>query len=307
MMIRHPGWHIVAEATDDTGDVVSAEPPGDGDIGEIEARIREVLSTLRTQNFVSSRSLSVVVRSTIPFHCGFGAGTQLSLATAMAATLLDGRPRPDATALSVVLGRSQRSAIGTFGFEHGGCLIDDGEGVPSDRSRVCAVPVPDSWRLVIVRRTDRSGLHGSGERAVFAQELQMAPDDLNRMQCLIHDAVIPALHEGDFGTFAAELERYGRIVGEFFASAQGSCFSDPLVHDIADALHARQLPGPVQSSWGPAVAVPADSMEHAEEIVRVVQSAAGNNEVVTRITEPLPHGATIRSTAPEQCSYRTLG
>src|SRR5262249_46697223 len=69
--------------------------------------------------------LSVRLTESIPSHAGFGSGTQLALAVALAATRAAGRSVP-LRDLARRLRRGQRSGIGIAAFERGGLVIDAG-------------------------------------------------------------------------------------------------------------------------------------------------------------------------------------
>src|SRR5262245_26743773 len=65
-------------------------------------------------------ALWVRITSAIPAHRGLGGGTQLALAVAAGVRSLFGLPRASATLLAAMVGRGQRSAVGTHGFLRGG-------------------------------------------------------------------------------------------------------------------------------------------------------------------------------------------
>ncbi len=62
-----------------------------------------------------------------PEHVGLGTGTQLALAVAAGLNAFRGQPPKSAAELAALTGRGARSAIGTYGFLHGGLLVERGK------------------------------------------------------------------------------------------------------------------------------------------------------------------------------------
>jgi beta-ribofuranosylaminobenzene 5'-phosphate synthase len=307
LMIRSPGWKMHLQEADD--DRIAVPPHCPDDTRDLNARILAILQRIRAADHsVSDSRYSVSISRIIPAHCGLGAGTQLALSIATAIHTLQGLPRISANRAAAECRRAQRSAVGTHGFETGGLLDDSGNHVQqSGGQRVRSHPIPDTWRFVIVRRRDQTGISGSRETAVFRKQLQMKPDVLTNLRTLIDRQIVPAAEANNFGVFSSALATYGRCVGNFFATEQGSCFADPQVHVLTQVLRQHDLPEPVQSSWGPAVAIPANSVEHAVTIQKQVRSVMSDSEMHCEITEAMPHGASVRTIAPESTTHRTRG
>ncbi len=103
-------------------------------------------------------------------HVGLGSGTQLALAVAAGLNAWSGRPAATASELARLTGRGQRSAVGTYGFVHGGLIVETGK-LPEEpfAPRHRRVPFGASWPIVLVRLGEASGLHGSPEARAFAQ------------------------------------------------------------------------------------------------------------------------------------------
>src|SRR5262245_42552643 len=85
--------------------------------------VRAILERLGPH--LATRSLVVEVIEAIPPHTGFGAGTQLALAIALAVSRASGHTT-SIRDLARRLGRGQRSGIGIAAFESGGLVIDAG-------------------------------------------------------------------------------------------------------------------------------------------------------------------------------------
>ena len=93
-----------------------------------------------------------------PEHAGLGTGTQLELAVTAGLNAFRGRPPLNAQELAAASGRGARSAIGTYGFLHGGLLVERGK--PSEKflsPLERRVELPGDWRFVLVSRRESAG------------------------------------------------------------------------------------------------------------------------------------------------------
>ena len=75
-----------------------------------------------------ARGARIRVHRALPSHVGLGSGTQLALAVARALTELHGIEATPQE-LARVVGRAQRSAIGTWTFGGGGLVVEGGRKV----------------------------------------------------------------------------------------------------------------------------------------------------------------------------------
>jgi len=217
----------------------------------------------------------ICLHRTIPAHAGLGSGTQLALAVARALAELYGLAT-GAAALARAVGRGHRSAIGTWTFAHGGFVLEGGRrrddtGVAPLLARL---PMPETWRCVIVVPQGTAGLSGDEEAAAFAR--LPAPDGhaVERVAHLVLMQILPALAEGDLAEFGAALSEVQRVTGSWFAAAQGGVFAPGQSTAWVERLRDWGAAGVGQSSWGPAVyGLVADSRvagELAERARRVV-------------------------------------
>jgi beta-ribofuranosylaminobenzene 5'-phosphate synthase len=223
-----------------------------------------------------------------PAHRGYGSGTQLALAIAQGAVIASGLEPIPAVQLAEWVGRGQRSAIGTHGFDQGGWLVDAGR-LPNERLSPLAVRLefPPAWRFVLIS-TPQAGLSGTAERQAFEQGPRFSEDVSGQLSRLVLTELLPALGCIDCERFSLALGRYGRLVGEQFAASQGGVFSDPRLGRLADQLHAAGYPGAVQTSWGPTICLPCESetaamracdwiREHADQAVQLGIAAVRNH------------------------------
>lgn len=214
-----------------------------------DARALDVLRRL-SEVFAIPR-VNVVIDQKLPEHCGFGSGTQLSLAFAVAATRSVGL-EVATERLADVLDRGRRSLVGVHAFSHGGFVVDAGA--------VTRWHWPAGWSFVLVT-PETGSWSGERERRAFAELPTF--DDLGPM---VQDRLIPALQSGHFESFAAGLAELNARAGDAFASIQGGRYSSEAtaraVRDLRDAGAA----GAGQSSWGPTAWGLVPTLHHAERI-----------------------------------------
>jgi beta-RFAP synthase len=301
MMVDQPAWRIKVSRGPLTGeDVIHADDTTTHRVKSVLSRFRQVVTDLS--------SIECSVHGAAPFHSGLGAGTQFTLALGTALLLLSGKPRPDDISdFASALDRSRRSAVGTYGFDHGGFVIDHGipEGATACRA-FDRVRFPDAWRMVMLSPQTAAGLSGETEETFFGRQDYLADDTVSRIGQLIETDIAAALRDEEFHRFRDALESYGHLAGEYYSAAQGGVFSNRQMEQLVHELKSKQITGAVQSSWGPTVCIPADSEQVAEEIQEAAQSSACGATVTTRIVRGLNSGATITTTAPAP-RHRSFG
>jgi beta-RFAP synthase len=184
-------------------------------------------------------------------HTGLGVGTQLGLAVAKALAVACGEPGLTPTELAARVGRGERSAIGVYGFDRGGLLVDAGK-LPSETLSplLAQVALPDEWRVVFFTPPGESRWHGDHERRAFATATAGDPEALRK---LAEDAIIPAARRGDIDAFGEAVYAFNRKAGEPFAAAQGGVYASREIAQLIDDIRACGVRGVGQSSWGPTV------------------------------------------------------
>ena len=288
LMLQQPAWRLHVSRADS----FSCQ----ADSSEVQQRLQALLPRFGQLRGLSG--LHVEVRNELPLHRGLGAGTQLSLALATAAGLLAGHRLPDSSLLlAEQLDRARRSAVGSYGFDRGGLIIDHGH-PPGGRDRqLNRLQLPEDWRVVLLLPAGPPGLSGPKEEASFQAERLMSDELIREQSTLMTDDITAAVETQDFDRFVASLGRYGTNAGRFFAAEQGGVYSSEVFRRWANAGLFGDL-NPVQSSWGPTVAIFAPSSTAAENIVQQVESF-GSDKVYCLVTEVRKTGATARSLAPE--------
>lgn len=209
------------------------------------------------------------LKARIPSHVGLGSGTQLALAVGAALARLNDL-EIGVEEIAVATGRGAHSGIGIAAFEHGGFVLDGGRRVitgsqavlstkqelPRDAERgvppvLFCRPFPEDWYFVVVVPEVEAGLSGEREKRAF-QTLPPAPQPLvERISRLLLMRMLPALVEQDIASFGNALTEIQRLVGESFASVQGSRYAHTLLEQLIGFLLDSGAAGAGQSSWGP--------------------------------------------------------
>lgn len=238
--------------------------------------------------------VQIEVCEAIPAHCGLGSGTQLALAVAQGLQLLWTARVGDPVGLSQSLARCARSAIGTHGARWGGFLVDGGRGPAQPAPLITRLPVPDTWRILLVcpriPAGERVGLSGERERAAFRALPGMEPNRTQRLCALALLEILPALAESDFSGFSRALGEYGRLVGEYFAPVQDGLVAHPEMSRLIELLRERGHHGLGQSSWGPAIWICSDSAAAAESLAAEIAEVIDRAHWTVTVSAPCNSG-----------------
>ncbi|QJW95460.1 beta-RFAP synthase [Frigoriglobus tundricola] len=171
------------------------------------------------------RGFQVLVERCPAEHTGLGVGTQLGLAVAKALAVATGARETRAAELAVRVGRGERSAIGTHGFDSGGLVAEGGKPPgPGVAPLVEHVTLPESWRVVLFTPGGAGRWYGDDERRAFATAAAGAPAALLD---LVRTAIVPAAAAGDLDAFGDAVHEFNRRAGEPFAAAQGGAMRGP--------------------------------------------------------------------------------
>jgi beta-RFAP synthase len=231
-------------------------------------------------------------------HIGLGVGTQLAMATAAGLSALHHLPTQSAGELAASVGRTGRSAVGTYGFTLGGLIAERGKLPGEPLSPLdCHLDLPPDWRFVLIAPRDVAGIANDQERTAFAN-LPAVPAavtaDLTR---LARERLLPAAAQGDFATFAASVYQYGRHSGECFASLQGGPYNGPRLAALVAHLRSHGVIGVGQSSWGPTIYVLARDDAEAQQVAAL--SRAQEPDAELWIAAPANQGARIEEHASD--------
>ncbi len=223
---------------------------GDED-GALFERIKRHLAQLQAETG-RKQGIGLRLLEAPPAHCGFGSGTQLALAVGRAFCALHGLEL-DARQLAELLGRGLRSGVGIAGFERGGLLLDGGPSADGRPAPLLArFTFPDDWRVLLVLDPRMSGLSGGAEREALASLPAFAREHAAALCHQVLMRILPAAAEADFDAFASGISFVQKLIGDYFAPAQGgSMYTSAAVEHFLEWLRTRRLAGIGQSSWGP--------------------------------------------------------
>jgi beta-RFAP synthase len=275
----------------------------------------------RTQRFAESAAAAwqlaslprcqIAVQAPID-HVGLGVGTQLGLAVAAGLRRWLQLPELPIETLATAVGRSKRSAVGTYGFQQGGLIVDAGFAgaaplITAPRQTVTQamvgkasarlrrrLDVPSEWRFVLVRPENQRGFAGTMEFEAFAR-LPPVPEHVTRELWRITDEeMLPAAQRAECHAFGDAVYRFGRLAGECFAAVQGGPFASAEIDRLVDAIRDRGVPGVGQSSWGPTLFAICCSQVEADALSEWLRELLAPAKHEFTISNPSNDGAIIR-------------
>ncbi len=254
LMVEDPKIKIVASPSDQ----FEVRGPGSQ---RVEEALRGYLSKLKINLPESHR---FTIEAGPKEHLGLGSGTQLCLAVSRLVEKVWGHPTQALPDLCKGVQRGRRSAIGAWGFERGGLLIDGGHARTSDRSEedsefnlaplLARYDMPADWAVLLVIPNESKGLSGPKELAAF-KDLEKSLDSQSNQE-ISHNlllSLLPAFVERDFDSFTQALGQFQIQVGELFSKVQGGVFSHELTHQLVKYFKSEGIHGTGQSSWGPTI------------------------------------------------------
>ncbi len=218
---------------------------------EIKKTTLSMIEKLQS-HFRLNKGLAVELRSIPPRHSGFGTGTQLGLSLAKSFCVHYNFPF-SSIELSRIIGRGNRSGIGTAAFENGGFLIDGGKGVEGLMPPLLFKKnFPVSWKILLILDHSKKGLHGDAEKNAI-KRLPVFEKQLSSHLC--HETllrILPSVIEKDFSSFVIGLNEIQGVMGNYFSVVQGgSKFSSLKVKTVMSWLEKKYNVAIGQSSWGP--------------------------------------------------------
>jgi beta-RFAP synthase len=228
-----------------------------------------------------------------PQHVGLGTGTQLGLSVAAALNAFFKRSQVSPAELAASVHRGRRSAVGTYGFVHGGLIVERGKTAGEALAPLdFHADMPPDWRFLLVRPAGDAGLSGDDECRVFEELPPVPPEVTEQLIDELRRRLLPAMLQQSFTKFSASLQRFGRLAGDCFAPRQGGPFNGPLLTRLVQLLRRLGLEGVGQSSWGPTVFALAPNQQAAEDVAARLEREA-EHPLSVIITPPANHGAEV--------------
>ena len=249
---------------------------------------------------LNGERFSLYIEALPPLHSGLGVGTQLALAIAqgmMAACGLAaprGSAKPQAAQAALAAGRARRSAVGSHGFIHGGLIYEAGF-LPGEQvgELVARTPLPEAWRVVLLRIATTAGISGTAETEAFARLPPPPASVSEQLERLAADEIIPGAQARDFGRFSEAVYQYGTLAGRCFESVQGGPFATPEIATAVGRLRELGSRGVGQSSWGPTIYAFCETEADARQLVDRCQSDPLLSRAEHQVTEADNQGAQI--------------
>lgn len=240
------------------------------------------------------------IREGVAGHVGLGSGTQLALAIAGGLFAARRLPAPTPEVLAHSVGRGNRSAVGTHGFRLGGLIAELGHGPHEILAPLHQrVPLPNTWRWVLVRLGKEAGMHGSAEVDAFRRLTPVPSEKTAWLRQEMVNRMLPAAVAGDLERFGESVFAYGRTAGDCFAACQGGPFASPQVAALVDFLRHEGVAGAGQSSWGPTVFALTGTADVAERLAEKIRARYASQGVLVTISGVDNLGAEIRT--PREC------
>jgi len=227
-------------------------------------------------------------------HTGLGTGTQLALSVAAGLDAFCELPPLPAEQLGPALGRGRRSAVGLYGFLHGGLIAELGK---LSHERISPLhqrlELPSGWRFVLICPRGNTGLSGRSEAEVFGRLPPVPAAVSYELLREMTDRLLPAAAAGDFADFAESVYRFGHRAGECYAAVQGGPFHGPRAQALVERLRGWGVAGVGQSSWGPTIYALCRDEQEASWLRERVQSDGLPNDCDFTVSAPRNRGASV--------------
>ena len=288
MMVREPRLELLIQAADA---FVTSGPLA----GRVAVFARNAARRWKLADLPPCR---VQVVAAPPEHHGLGSGTQLALSVAAGIRAYRRLTPLSECELAASVGRGRRSSVGVYGFFHGGLIFEEGHAAGESLGQLGArVPLPEVWRLVLIRAPGPVGQYGAKEVKTFADLPPVPHHVTDRLSLLASADIIPAAQAAAFDEFSASVYEYGRLAGECFATCQGGPFASPTIANLIISLRDWGVRGVGQSSWGPTVFALTRDGYQASEIVANLRKEPAWAVCGVTVTTPCNEGASVEVVA----------
>lgn len=260
--------------------------------GLLTERVREI--TRRLASGDGQPRCRIEVTCAPRLHVGLGTGTQLAMAVVAGLNALAGGAPLNPVELARRVGRGERSAIGLYGFVHGGLLLEAGKTDKEDISPLLGLAaLPEAWRFVLICPKDAQGLSGEDERQAFAALPPVPPERTEQLYRIAQETLLPAAVAGQFDAFSESLYRFGYLAGLSFAPMQGGPFAGPRLTELVEWLRGQGIRGVGQSSWGPSLFALVANAPCADDLVARLQRRPDSRQLDVWISTPCNGGTRV--------------
>jgi beta-RFAP synthase len=244
---------------------------------------------------VSASPQKIIIKRCAPEHAGLGTGTQLGLAVARGLSLAwDGRlPGKE---LCHRVDRAARSALGFYGFFHGGFMVEAGQNLDFEIAPlVVREHFPEDWRMVLAIPAGETGLSGIKEAKAIEELLAhgIPLQYTDRMCRLVLLGLLPALMEHDIKGFGETLFEFNNLAGQPFANIQGGTYASPQIAELIQFIRRQGISGAGQSSWGPTVFAIAEDESRANDLAAKIRQSFNFQKNEVLVTSACNEGARV--------------
>ena len=228
-------------------------------------------------------------------HIGLGTGTQMGLSVSALLYRFYFAEVPPVRSLAKSVGRGFRSAVGTYGFQHGGFIVDSGKSSDNELASLdFQCDIPETWRLLLLQTSNPDGLSGNKEAEVFQQARNRMANHQAELISLTRETILPALLQADFDTFAEAIYQFGKTSGSYFAEIQGGPFNGKRITEMIQIARQLGIKGVGQTSWGPTIYLLAPSQADAEKVAQLLREHLLPDESL-QITGPQNQGYLLKA------------
>ena len=285
--LNDPGFDIIVSESDSLS-VVAPEP-------EFARYVNTLIEKFRN-NGLHIPPVRIEINQAIPFHCGLGSGTQLSLALASGIEGLS-RNCMNKNDLISLTGRGGTSGIGIRAFFDGGLIVDAGHRFGPGKSKSSFAPssvsssagisplvgryeIPDSWNIILAIPNNHQNIHGEAEQEIFHKCCPVPVEDVRIQSHLVLMKLIPALLEED-------IDEFGDAINQFQDYGFKKCeleFQPDEIRTVIDSMRDAGAAGAGMSSFGPVVYGICDtnSSDIISAVEKVMNEYSGGRTILTK-------------------------
>ncbi len=285
-MIDRPGLEVQMAAADQFSSA-----------GPLAERITRFAQRWQRNTGLELPSVHLTARGSLRDHVGLGCGTQLGLAVGTLLSKAAQYPLPDLATLSGTVDRARRSAVGCYGFLHGGFLLEMGhrpeQAFPELAYRE---ELPAGWRFVLAIQRQVQGRHGKDEELGFRHLPQVPPETTRRMLQWVQQEMIPGLQAQDVRRFGEAIYEYGALAGDCYAALQQGRYANRLCTQLVHEMRQFGIAGVGQSSWGPTIFGLCQDAQEAEALSAHLRERYSESELHLEVAAPKNDGARLEGT-----------
>ena len=303
VMLEKPQLKLILEPTSQFSIKLDITPSlTESSKTELKTRINQTIQHLiKKEKLAQFPNCKIRIVKSFPQHAGLGSGTQLALAVVKSVLCFCDSEVNSLEELVSLANRGKRSAVGSYGFEQGGFIIDSGK-VPGETLAPLKVRTnfPTSWHWVLIQLNQSgldhsdlaysAGLSGSTEKMAFEQIPSVPKSTTAVLEKKAFEQILPAVQSSNFERFSENLYFFGALAGSCFAAIQGGTFASAEIENAINKIRSWGISGVGQSSWGPTIFVITPNIQAANDLIdRMHQDEElklANTQITTATNQP---------------------